>query len=131
MTASGMGRMEGSSEVVVLGAESASVPLTLSIAGRSVPAGTSWREGSAVIGAGGEPSLALMSVGNNLPAWGKPLLLWVSLEDPTSTLFTLDDAAESMERESLDVGIASVLEALDHARGALRDVVVPFGRVFA
>jgi len=32
-------------------------------------------------------------------------------------LFTLNDAAESMERESLDVGIVSVLEALDHARG--------------
>ena len=34
-----------------------------------------------------------------------------------------------MERESLDVGITSVLEALDHATGALRDVVVPSGRV--
>ena len=41
--------------------------------------------------------------------------------------FTLDDAAKSMEWESLDVGIASVLEALDHARGALRDIVVPSG----
>ena len=44
-------------------------------------------------------------------------------------LFTLDDAAESMEWESLDVGIVSVLEALDHATGALHDVVVPSGRV--
>ena len=44
-------------------------------------------------------------------------------------LFTLDDATERMERESLDVGIMSVLEALDHAMGALRDIVVPFGRV--
>ena len=44
-------------------------------------------------------------------------------------LFTLDDAAESMERESLDIGIASVLEALDHTMGTLHDVVVPFGRV--
>ena len=34
-----------------------------------------------------------------------------------------------MERESLDVGIVSVLEALNHAMGALRDVIVPFGRV--
>ena len=40
-------------------------------------------------------------------------------------LFTLDDATESMEQENLDVGIASVLEALDHVRGALRDVVIP------
>ena len=44
-------------------------------------------------------------------------------------LFTLDDAAESMELESLDVGITSVLKALDHAMGALCDVVVPSGRV--
>ena len=43
--------------------------------------------------------------------------------------FTLDATAESMERESLDVGITSVLEALNHATGALRDVVVPSGRV--
>ena len=44
-------------------------------------------------------------------------------------LFTLDATAESMERESLNIGIVSVLEALDHAMGALRDVVVPTGRV--
>jgi len=44
-------------------------------------------------------------------------------------LFTLDDPVESMEQESLDLGIASMLEALDHAMGALRDVVVPTGRV--
>ena len=44
-------------------------------------------------------------------------------------LFTLDDAIESMEQESLDVGIVSMLEALDHATGALRDVLVPFGQV--
>ena len=46
-------------------------------------------------------------------------------------LFTLDDATESMERESLDVGIASMLEALDYVKGALRDIVIPSGRVFA
>ena len=50
-------------------------------------------------------------------------------QDPASTLFTLDDATESMERESLNVGIAFVFEALDNARGALRDVVVPSGWV--
>ena len=44
-------------------------------------------------------------------------------------LFTLDDVIESMEQESLDVGIVSVLEALDHAMGALRDVVVRSGQV--
>ena len=50
-------------------------------------------------------------------------------QDPASTLFTLDDAIETMEQESLDIGIASVLVALDHATGALRDVVVPSGWV--
>ena len=45
-------------------------------------------------------------------------------------LFTLDDAIESMEQESLDVGITSVLEALDHATGTLRYVVVPSGWVW-
>ena len=44
-------------------------------------------------------------------------------------LFTLDDATESMERKSLDIGIASVVEALDHAMGILHDVVIPSGRV--
>ena len=45
-------------------------------------------------------------------------------------LFTLDNAIESMERESLDVGIVSMLEALDHAMCALHNVVVPFGWVW-
>ena len=45
-------------------------------------------------------------------------------------LFTLDDNTESMKWESLDVGVASVLEALDHARGALHDVVIPSSWVF-
>jgi len=115
----------------VLGEESASVPLTPSVAEGSVPAGTSRLEGSAAIGVGVEPSLALTSVGSDSPARGEPLLQWASPEDPTSTLFTLDDAIESMERESLDVGIASMLEALGHAHGALCDVVLPSSRVFS
>ena len=82
-----------------------------------------------VLGAGGESSLALTSVGSGSPMWGEPLLQWVDPQDPVSTLFTLHDAVESMERESLDVGIMSVLEALKHATGALRDVIVPSGRV--
>ena len=44
--------------------------------------------------------------------------------------FTLDDVVESMEWESLDVGIVSMLGALDHAMSVLRDVVVPSGRVW-
>ena len=34
-----------------------------------------------------------------------------------------------MEQESLDIGIASVLEDLDHAMGTLCDIVVPSNRV--
>ena len=75
--------------------------------------------------------MALTSGGSHSPMWDKPLLWWMNPQDPTSTLFTLDDAAESMERESLDEGIAAMLKALDHARGALREVVIPTGRVFA
>ena len=63
--------------------------------------------------------------------WGEPLLWWASPKDLLSTLLTLDDAAESMEQESLNVGIASMLKALDHAIGALRDIVVPFDQEFA
>ena len=44
-------------------------------------------------------------------------------------LFTLDNATESMERESLDIVTASVLEDLNHATGVLCDVVVPSSRV--
>ena len=54
----------------------------------------------------------------------------MNLWDPMSTLFSLDDATESMERESLDEGIAAVLSALDDARGALSEVIIPTGRVF-
>lgn len=116
----GMGQMEGdmtkgSPEVMVLGEESASVPLTPSIVGGSVLAGTSQQEGSVVIRATREPSLALMSVGNDSPMWGEPLLWWVSLEDPMLMLFTLNAAVKSMEWESLDLGVASMLKALDHA----------------
>ena len=75
--------------------------------------------------------MALTSEGSRSLAWDEPLLRWTNPQDPASTLFTLDDAVESMEQESLDVGIVSMLEALNHATGTLRDVVVPSGRVFA
>ena len=109
MTASGVGQMEGnaakgSPEVMVLEEESTSIPLTPSIAEGSVLAGMSRREGSVAIVAGVEPSMALTSVGSDSPTRGEPLLRWVSPEDSMSTLFTLDDDAESKERESLDVG---------------------------
>ena len=50
-------------------------------------------------------------------------------QDPTSILFSLDDASESIERESLNKGISAMLEVLNEARGILHDVVVPTGRV--
>ena len=78
----------------------------------------------------GELSLALTSRGSHLPIWDEPLLWWVSPQDPSSELFTLDDSAEGMERESLNEGITAALEALNQARGTLRDVIVPTGRVF-
>ena len=79
---------------------------------------------------GGESSLALTSEGSRSPTWDKPLLRWMNPQDPTSTLFALDDASESMELESLDEGIAAVLKALDHAMGTLLEVIVPTGQVF-
>ena len=79
---------------------------------------------------GGELSLAPTLGGSHSPMRDEPLLRWMNPWDPTSTLFTLDDATESMERESLDEGITAMLEALNHAGGALREVIVPTGRVF-
>jgi len=46
---------------------------------------------------GGESSLALTSGGSHLPTRDEPLLWWTNPQDPTSTLFTLDDVAEGME----------------------------------
>ena len=113
----------------MLGERFVPTPLAPSITEGGVPVGTSWREGSATLGAGGESSLTLTSVGSGSPIQGEPLLQWTDPQDSASMLFTLDDAAESMEWESLNVGIMSMLEALDHAMGALRDVVVPSGWV--
>ena len=50
------------------------------------------------------------------------MLQWIDPHDPTTTLFSLDDATESIERESLNEGISAMLEALNQARGVLRDV---------
>ena len=84
-----------------------------------------------MLGAGGESSLALTSVDNGSPARGETLLQWADPQDSVSPLFTLDAAVASMEQESLDVGIVSILEALDHATDGLHDVVIPSGWVFA
>ena len=68
---------------------------------------------------GRELSLVLTPGGNHPPMQDEPLLRWVSPQDLSSELFTLDDAAEGMERDSLNEGIMAVLEALNQARGAL------------
>ena len=78
---------------------------------------------------GGSP-LALMSRGSHSPTRVESLLQWMDPQDPTSILFLVDDATESIERESLNEGISVMLEALNLARDALHDLVVPTGRVF-
>ena len=50
-------------------------------------------------------------------------------QDSTSILFSLDDATESIEQESLNEGISAMMEVLNQARGVLRDVIVPTGWV--
>ena len=48
-------------------------------------------------------------------------------QDPTSILFSLNDATKSIERESLNEGISAMMEILNKARGVLHDVIVPTG----
>ena len=55
----------------------------------------------------------------------------MAAQDPTSALFTLDDHAESMERESLDFGLSTMMNALNQVRGALREIFVPTSQVSA
>ena len=74
----------------------------------------------------GLPS-ALVSGGSRSPTRGESPLHWTDPQDPTSTLFSLDDATESIERESLDVGFLAMMDALSQARGILHDVIVPTG----
>ena len=64
-------------------------------------------------------SLVLPSKSHHPPVRDEPPLRWVSLWDPSSELFTLDDVAEGMEREKLSEGFTTALEALSQAIGAL------------
>ena len=75
--------------------------------------------------------LALMSGGSRSPTRGELPLQWMDPRDPTSTLFSLDDATESIERGSLDEGISVMMDVLDQARVILHDVIVPNGQVSA
>ena len=59
---------------------------------------------------------------------GEPPLQWMAPQDPTSTLFSLDNAVESMERESLNIGFLEMMDVLSQARGILHDVIVPTGQ---
>ena len=79
---------------------------------------------------GRELSLVLPSECHHPPVRDEPPLWWVSPWDSSSELFTLDDATEGMERESLNGGIVVVLEALNQVRGMLQDAIVPNGQVF-
>ena len=74
-------------------------------------------------------SLALLSGGSRSPARGEPRVQWMAAQDPTSVLFSLDDASESMERENLDIRFSAVMDALSQASGALREIPVPTGQV--
>ena len=74
-------------------------------------------------------SLTLLSGGSRSPARGEPPLQWMTVQDPTSVLFSLDDASESMERENLDIGFSTVMDALSQASGALRKILIPSGQV--
>jgi len=78
-----------------------------------------------------EPPPAPLSGGVRSPARGEPPLQWMSPRDPSSVALSLDDHAESMERESLDFGISSMMEALNQAREVLRRVFVPTTQVSA
>ena len=57
--------------------------------------------------------LALTSGGSRSPMRGESLLQWMDPQDPTSILFSLDDATESTEQESLDGGISAMMDVLN------------------
>jgi hypothetical protein len=57
--------------------------------------------------------VAVERISGGLPARGEPPLQWMAPQYPTSTLFSLDDASESMEQESLDIGSSAMMDALN------------------
>ena len=59
------------------------------------------------------------------------MLHWMDAGDPLSALFSLDDAAESVEQENLNIGFSAMINALNQANGALRKIIIPSSRVFA
>ena len=79
---------------------------------------------------GGLPS-DLVPGGSRSPMRGESSLRWMDPRDPASTLFSLDDATESIERESLNIGFSTMMDALSQDKGILCDVIIPNGRVSA
>ena len=57
----------------------------------------------------------LMLGGSRSFARGELSLQWTDPQDPTLTLFSLDDVTESIERGSLDEGISAMMGVLDQA----------------
>ena len=74
---------------------------------------------------------ALLLGGSRSPVRGEPPLQWMDARDPSSALFSLDDVAESMEQENLDLGFSAVMNALNQASGALCEIIIPSSRVSA
>ena len=67
--------------------------------------------------------------GSHSPVRDEPLLQWTAPQDPMMTLFSLDDAAESMEWENLDIGFSTMMDALSKASGILHEILIPTSRV--
>ena len=68
----------------------------------------------AVVGRTRRPSPpALLFGGSRSPARSELTLHWMDARDPSSALFSLDDVAESVERENLDIGFSAMINALN------------------
>ena len=57
--------------------------------------------------------MALTSGVSRSPTRGESLLQWMDPQDQSSILFSLDDATESIEWESLNEGILAMMEVLN------------------
>ena len=55
----------------------------------------------------------------------------MAAQDLALVLFLLDDAAESLERENLDIVFLAVMGALRETNSALHEILIPSSRVSA
>ena len=53
----------------------------------------------------------------------------MATQDSTSVVFSIDNASESMERENLDIGLSAMMDVLNQAGGALREIFIPSSQV--